>query len=185
MNRSNVLAAVALALLLSLVGIVAVVPARMGANAQDVSTQGHPLVGTWMIDNDPAADNDVPESVTFSSDGALVDVQGTETMLGVWTPTGASTAVVMFSQYFADDSDAYDGGFTIRATVEVSADGNSFTGEYTLEVLNPDGTSTGQAGPGTVTGARVIAEAPGTPVMTIEELISSFSEGMPEATPES
>lgn len=183
MNRSNALAAVTLAALLSLAGLVVIGPAHADISAQDVTTQGHPLVGTWLVDNDPSADNNVPENVTFSSDGTLIDVQGSDVYLGVWEATGPTTANVIFNQYISDDEGAFAGGFTVRATVEVGADGNSFTGQYTLELLNPDGTTTGQAGPGTVTATRVMVEAPGTPVMTMEELFSSFDGGTPEATP--
>jgi hypothetical protein len=185
MNRSNALAAVALAALLSLVGFVAIGPAQAEISAQDVTTQGHPLVGTWLVDNDQSTESNVPENITFTSDGTLIDVQGSETTLGVWAATGATTANVTFSGYSGDESGNYAGGYMVRASVEVSADGNSFTGQYTIESLNPDGTTSGQAGPGTVTATRVMAEAPGTPVMTTEELFGSFGEGTPEATPAS
>jgi hypothetical protein len=183
MNRSNAFAAVALAALLSLVGLVAIGPAHADTSAQDATTQGHPLVGTWLVDNDPAVENNLPENITFTSDGALVDVQGSESALGVWAATGATTATVTFSEYQGDDSGGFAGGYMVRASVEVSADGNSFTGQYTIEVLNPDGTMTGQAGPGAVTATRVMAEAPGTPVMTIDELFGPSGEGTPEASP--
>ena len=185
MNRSSALAAIALATLLLFAGIVAIGPAHAELGAQDVTTQGHPLVGTWLVDNDPSMDNNVPENITFTSDGTLIDVNGSDSTLGVWQPTGPTTATITFSQYFGDDSGVYDGGYTVRASLEVSADGNSFTGEYTIELLSPDGATTGQAGPGTVTGTRVMAEAPGTPVMTLDELFASFGEGTPEATPAS
>lgn len=146
--------------------------------------QGHPLVGLWLVDNDPESDTDVPENVSFSSDGTIVDVNGAEVTLGVWEATGPSTANAMFSQYFADDEDNYDGGYTVRVMVEVSADGTSFTGQYTVELLNPDGTTSGQAGPATVNATKVVVEAPGTPVMTQDELFGSF-EDEAEATPES
>ncbi len=185
MNRSNALAAVALAALLSLAGFVAIGPAHADISAQDVTTQGHPLVGTWLVDNDQDTDTNLPENVTLTSDGGLIDVQGSEAVLGVWEATGPTTANVTFSGYSSDESGAYAGGYTVRASVEVGTDGNSFSGQYTIEGLNPDGTTTGQAGPGTVTATRVMAEAPGTPVMTTEELFGSFGEGTPEATPAS
>lgn len=183
MNRSNAFAAVALAALLSLVGLVAIGPAHADTGAQDATTQGHPLVGTWLVDNDPTAEDNLPENITFTSDGTLIDVQGSETALGVWAATGATTANVTFSAYQGDDSGAYYGGYMVRAAVEVSADGNSFSGQYTIELLNPDGSMSGQAGPGMVTATRVMAEAPGTPVMTTDELFGSFGEGTPEASP--
>lgn len=184
MNRSRVHVTVAFALLLSLVGIIAIGWSPGPTNAQEASMQGHALVGTWLVDNDPDSDTNLPETISFSSDGTLVDVQGSDVTLGVWQPTGPSTATVTFTQYWADDNGDYAGGSVVRASVEIAADGNSFTAQYNVEILNPDGTSTGQAGPGTVTATRVVAEAPGTPVMGLEELFGSF-EGTPEATPAS
>jgi hypothetical protein len=178
------LLAVAFAAVFSLVGLVAFSSSPGQTSAQDESMQGHALVGTWLVDNDLESDSNLPENISFTSDGTLVDVQGTEVLLGVWEPTGPSTANLTFTQYEADDNGDYAGGYTIRASVEIGADGNSFTADYTLEVLNPDGTSSGQAGPGTVSATRVMVEAPGTPVMTQEELFGSFG-GTPVATPAS
>jgi len=182
MNRTKVLTAIAFAALLSLVGLLAIAGSPGLTRAQDDSMQGHALVGAWLVDSDSSSDINVPENMIFSSDGTLVDVQGSDVTVGVWEATGPSTATITFSAYFTDDNGDYNGGYTVRAAGELSADGNSFTATYTVESLNPDGTTSGQAGPGTVTATRIMAEAPGTPVMTLDEMFGSF-EGTPEATP--
>jgi len=72
----------------------------------------------------------------------------------------------------------------IRASIEVAADGQSFTGTFTDEfVFDPAGGGTsGEIGPGTITGTRLEAKAPGTPAMTFEEFLPQPKE-TPEATP--
>ena len=82
---------------------------------------------------------------------------------------------------YRDDEE--EGAFRIRASIEVAADGQSFTASYTLELLDPaTGEGMGEYGPGTATGTRLMAEAPGTPVGSLEDLFSQF-EGTPEASP--
>ncbi len=129
MNRFHLLVAVAFAAVLSLAGLVALSSSPGETSAQDDSMQGHALVGTWLVDNDPETDSNLPELISFSSDGTLVDVQGTEVTLGVWEPTGPSTATVTFSLYWADDNDEYAGGSMVRASVELDADGNRSTAQ--------------------------------------------------------
>ena len=68
--------------------------------------------------------------------------------------------------------------------MEVAADGQSFEGNFTFEIVDAEtGEGMGQYGPGTVTGTRMVAEAPGTPVGTVLDLFGQFDEGTPEATP--
>ena len=124
-------------------------------------------------------EGDQPESVVFSADGGYVDVDSEGTvLLGVWEPTGDTTANLTITAY-----DQEEGAFRIRASFEVAADGQSFTASFTFELLDPKtGDGMGQYGPGTATGTRMVAEAPGTPVGSLEDLFSQF-EGTPEASP--
>ncbi len=133
------------------------------------------LVGTWTL----VVEGDQPESVVFSADGGYVDVDSEGTvLLGVWEPTGDTTANLTITAY-----DQEEGAFRIRASFEVAADGQSFTASFTFELLDPKtGDGMGQYGPGTATGTRMVAEAPGTPVGSLEDLFSQF-EGTPEASP--
>ncbi len=185
MNHPKVLPAVVLALALALVGSLAAGLSMRDAQAQETATQGHPLVGTWLADTDLESATNGLDLFTFSSDGTYVDVEvDGSAQLGAWEATGATTAILTIVAYEGDDEGNNFGSVTIRASIEVSADGASFTAQYTLEFTDPDGTSTGEAGPGMATGTRLVVEAPGTPVMTMEEMFSGF-EGDPEATPTS
>ena len=58
----------------------------------------------------------------------------------------------------------------IRGTVEVAEDGLSFTAPYTLEVVAPDGTRSGEHGVTTARGIRITIEDMGEPVGTLDEL---------------
>lgn len=156
---------------------------RSGVGAQDATTQGHPLVGTWLADTDTNDPANAMDTFTFSSDGGYIEVDATgDVQLGAWEATGGTTAILKIVSYQANDDGTPAGGYIVRASIEVAADGNSFTASYTFEFLSADGSSSGQAGPGTATGTRIVAEAPGTPVMSLEDLFSS-SGGPPEATP--
>lgn len=102
--------------------------------------------------------------------------------LGAWAATGATTANVTVISYDETEESGISGTVTIRAALEVGADGDSLTGEYTFAYVGADGTAPGEAGPGTLTGTRLVVEGPGEPVMTLEELFGAFA-GTPEASP--
>ena len=147
------------------------------ATAQEVPHTDHPAVGTWLIDLDPGDPNDETQMAVVSADGTLIEISASNgTAGGQWAPTGPST--VNATLYRLTDGPAY---VVIRASLEIAADGNSFTGTFTQEmVFDPaDGGTSGEIGPGTVAGTRVVAEGPGTPVATFEEFFP------PEATPAS
>lgn len=154
------------------------------AQAQDESTADHPLTGVWSIDAEFGDNVDAPtDIVAFHADGTVTDTEADGSVqVGGWEATGPTTAAVTFWGIESDENGTFAGAVTIRVSLEVSDDGNSLTGEYTIEFAMPDGTTSGEAGPAQVTGTRLTVEAPGTPVMSMEELFGSF-EGTPEATP--
>ena len=154
---------------------------RSDVAAQDTTTQRHPLVGVWLADTDLESENAL-DNFLFSSDGSYLqrDANGSVS-LGVWEATGEQTATLMIVTAEGDDDSTNYGTIIIRATIEVSADVNSFTAEYTNEFIDPNGTSTGEAGPGFATGERVVAEAQGTPVMSMEEMFSQMEDGSGES----
>ena len=172
-------------ILVSLLGVVllAVVvsgTALHGTAAQDAtptagaSLAGHPLVGTWIVDTDAATPDDATSVITVGADGTYQEVDPDGTVgLGTWGPTGERTAVLTI--LFPDESST----LLTRATVEVATGGQGFTAAYTFEVVGPDGTPTGEYGPGQAIGLRVEAEAPGTPVGTLEELFALLQEATP------
>lgn len=139
---------------------------------------GHPLVGSWSLISDP--DPEAPPSQdVFSPDGAYIEVDGEGgVVIGAWEPTGDTTANMMFTGYDPDGS-----GFRVRASIEVAADGQSFTANYTLEMIDPvSGSGSGEYGPSPATGTRLTVEPQGTPVGTMEDFFSQFEEDA-EATP--
>jgi len=142
--------------------------------AQGADYADHPLVGTWTL----VVDGEAPEMVVFSAGGGYVDVDNEGTvLLGVWEPTGDSTANLTITAH------TKDGSYRIRASIEVAADGQTFTAAYTFELLDEKtGEGMGEYGPGSGTATRLVAEGPGTPVGSIEDLFRQF-QGTPEASP--
>jgi|SRR5215211_4236062 len=168
--------------------IVTAVGFRADAAAQNTATQGHPLVGTWLADTDPETPDNALDTFVFGADGAYVQSEvGGGSLLGAWEATGDRTAILTAVGAEGDDEGNNFGSIKVRASIEVSDDGNRFTAEFTMEFIQPDGTSSGEAGPGIATGERLVVEAPGTPVITFEELFGAFDgeteEGETEATP--
>jgi hypothetical protein len=142
------------------------------------AASAHPLVGSWLADIDAGDPSDPPALITFRADGTYVqsEIDG----VGAWAATGEQTAALTLHS-LGPGPDGAAVVVTIRATVEVAADGQSFTAAYTLELTRPDGTSTGEYGPGTATGTRVAVEPMGTPVGTLADLFTQFE--APEGAP--
>jgi hypothetical protein len=148
--------------------------------AQDTEVADHPLLGTWELRADVGdGDTSCASQVVFTDEGAYIDVDcDGVVVIGTWEPTGDTTANMSFSA-----SDGEGGSYTVRASVEVAADGQSFTAPFTFELTDVEsGEGTGQYGPGMATGTRLVAEAPGTPVGSVMDLFGQFG-GTPEATP--
>jgi hypothetical protein len=174
---------IVLSAVLMLAGGLAIALPRV--QAQDASTQDHPLVGVWSIDAEMDGADAPTDIVTFHADGTATDVESDGSVqVGGWEATGPNTAALTFWSIESDENDEVFGMVTIRVSLEVGADGNSLTGEYTIDFQMTGGTTSGEAGPASVTGTRLAVEAPGTPVMSMEELFGSF-EGTPVATPAS
>lgn len=173
-------------LLIAIVGIIAAGRSFTSVQAQSSTPMpGHPLVGSWNANTDASNPTNPPSLFIFTSDGIYteVDADGT-TAIGAWQATGANTANLYAVSNQTDDNGKFVGRLIIRASITVSADGQSFTAPYTLELTPPmaGGKSTGQAGPGMATGTKIAVEAMGTPVMTIPQLMGG---GQPQATPAS
>jgi hypothetical protein len=154
---------------------------RQLAAAQDRGIVTHPAVGSWRVHREPENSTYPVELMILSADGAVLDFGAFSGATGVgrWEPTSADAATVSFT--VVTDGPAY---IVIRASVAFAPDGQSFTGSYTDEmVFDPEhGGTSGQIGPGVVTGTRMTAEAPGTPVASFAEFFPNPS-ATPEATP--
>jgi hypothetical protein len=181
MRRFSVLAVV----LVAIVGLAAVGHGP-GTAAQDgtpaAGMAGHPLVGAWVLDTDADTPGSTPSTLaTFSADGVYTQVDSDGSAgIGSWATTGPTTAGMTFHGFLPGE--AGGGMITVRAAIAVAADGQTLTATYTLELVKADGTSTGQYGPGHVTGTRIAAEPMGTPVGSLSDLESQFGAG--GATPE-
>ncbi len=157
--------------------------ARSSATAQEATPttmSGHPLVGTWLLDTNADDPANGPEVTIFTADGAYisVDAEGFPNH-GVWEATGDRTAGLTIVSPGMEE-EAFAGTFVVRATIEVNETGDAFTARYTGEFVTPDGTETGEYGPGMATATRIDVEAMGTPAGPMETL---FGEGGAVATP--
>jgi hypothetical protein len=148
--------------------------------ATPTSMTGHPLVGTWLLDTNADDPANAPEVVIFTGDGAYVSVDAEAfPTLGVWEATGEQTATLTLVSPGMEEG-AFAGTFMVRAMVTVDAGGDAFTADYTGEFVGPDGTGTGEYGPGRATATRIVAEPMGTPAGPLEVL---FAEDDAAATP--
>jgi hypothetical protein len=159
---------------------------RTSATAQEATPStmsGHPLVGTWLLDTNADDPANAPEVTIFTADGAYisVDAEGFPNH-GVWEATGERTAGLTIVSPGMEDEVTFAGTFAVRASIEVDETGDSFTAQYTGEFVAPDGTKTGEYGPGTATATRITVEEMGTPAGPIEVL---FEEAAAAATPAS
>jgi hypothetical protein len=119
----------------------------------------------------------------FTADGAYisVDAEGFPNH-GVWEAAGERTAGLTIVSPGMEE-DAFAGTFVIRASIEVDETGEAFTAQYTGEFVTPDGTRTGEYGPGTATATRIEVEEMGTPAGPLEVLFEG--EEQAAATPAS
>jgi hypothetical protein len=143
--------------------------------------QAHPVVGAWLLMVDEFPD-DPGSLVIFHADGTYVeaDTDGS-TGIGSWEATGPSSANLTFVSMTPTDGEESAPILTIRAAVEVSEDGQSFTGEFTIE-FTAEGFPAGEYGPGHVSATRINVEPMGTPAGSLDELF--FEEGTePPGTP--
>jgi hypothetical protein len=157
--------------------------AAASTDTPEVSADGHPVVGAWLLVE--ADDPDSPPSlIAFTSDGIYqqADFDGINGY-GSWESTGPSSAAMTFIQQFPDDEGNFGGSATIRAAIEVSPDGQSLTADYTIEMNAGEGTPAGEYGPGAVSATRIAVEPMGTPVGRIEELFAGFAESTEAAPP--
>jgi hypothetical protein len=139
--------------------------ATMAQDASPVATDQHPFVGTWLFDANAEDPANAPDVVRVSADGGYIAANAAGlTTLGVWEATGERTAIVTVTSTGVDETGAPAGTFVLRTLAEVNASGDAFTASYTSEVVDPDGTGTGQAGPTTATATRLTPEPMGTPV---------------------
>ena len=147
--------------------LLATMAAAPGVSAQ--ATDEHPAVGAWMIDSSPEDATDPPELATVAPGGIITNAGPEGTGYGSWAATGERSADATFLFPLYDPGCGCQVGYgTIRTSIEVAEDGQSFAGTYTVEVpaemAEALGAPVGQLGPGEVTGQRIAVEPMGEPV---------------------
>jgi hypothetical protein len=134
----------------------------------------HPVVGAWQLTVDEFP-GDPPSLVAFHADGTYQEADSDGTVgIGSWEATGPSSVNLTFMAYVPDDESAPMQ--TIRATGEVSADGQTFTAQFTIEFTGA-GAPSGEFGPGHATATRIAVEPMGTPAGSLDDLFSQFEQG--------
>lgn len=173
LNRRAAMAGASIGTVLGLSGL------RLAA-AQETSTDGHALVGTWFLTESSDNPTDADDVFILHADGTYIEVNASGSVrLGAWEATSPMTANLTIVANNRGEDGADTGGIILRLAITLNPDGNTYTAEGNIEIRSPDGTFSGQAGPVGGTATRFAVEAPGTPVMTPEELFG----GMAEATP--
>jgi ABC-type transport system substrate-binding protein len=175
MRRTHVVIFSAVVLLLTLIAGGSVLTAQ---NSAPADYSDHPLVGPWDLDTDTLDPENPPSWAVFSADGTYVQVDVDGAAMGAWEPTGDTTANLTLP--FVDGGDKE----TIRGNVEVTPDGQTLTITATIEFVDASGQSSGEIGPLTAEGTRMVVEGPGTPVASLEEFFGDDAPaGDPEASP--
>jgi hypothetical protein len=109
------------------------------------SLAGHPLAGTWAVMSTGGV---VPQ--THHADGSLIAAfppnyvdpasgltfQGAA--LGQWESTGERSGRFTFFQALSDSAGAYAGTFQLADELEVSADGQSWSGSHEAHIIMRD-----------------------------------------------
>jgi hypothetical protein len=112
--------------------------ATAGAAAQDATPfpmAGHPLVGAWIVDRNPADPSDLPTHNVFTADGGVIEP--TVGGAGVWEATGPDTANWTMTGTIAELG-AY---FVVRGTLVVDAGGDTATASVSSTIVAADGTT--------------------------------------------
>lgn len=169
MRRLSVLISLAAVLLLGLVAIPRLGPATAQEAADDPA-----LAGSWRVIITRSDGVTLFSLQSFGAEGTAL-VTGLTAVptppgapagvlfyspaVGVWEATGPNTANGTFVHLLANDQGQPFGTITIRTTMTLATDGQTFTAESASVLAAPDGTelatftSTGQ-------GMRMVAEAP-------------------------
>jgi hypothetical protein len=163
------LASTTIALLALLLATLAAAP---GVSAQ--APAEHPAVGVWLTDGSPDDSTNPLDLTTIAPGGIATIALPDGTGYGPWAATGERSADATFLISQRDPEAGFVGYATIRTSIEVAEDGQSFAGTYTIEfpaaMAEAMGLTVGQqVGPGTVTGQRIAVEPMGEAVPFPEE----------------
>jgi len=117
---------------------------------------------------------DPPTVPVFHADGTFQEAESDGgSGVGTWEATGATTFNLTIVQTSANDEGTFEPFTRVRVSGEVSADGQTFTAEFTIEFL-AEGFPEGEFGPGHAIGTRINVEPMGTPAGSLEDLGAIF-----------
>ena len=157
----------------STIAVLASVPLLLAAMAPAVLAQDedqkrfgdNPNVGTWVIDAEVDDPDNALSLTTLNADGTLRDRTADGTGAGVWEPSGEDGVESTILYQVVDPEGTFFGFVTVRTSGEVSEDGRTTGGTYTVEF--PDGLPAGmfppagEYGPAEFTGTKVAVESMG------------------------
>ena len=170
-----------------LLAAAAIAPAAVAAQDDSQATADHPFVGAWVIDADSADPSPPDQILLVGPGGTLSDASLDFFGYGAWTPSGDRTADVTFYTPIGDAETGFLGFQTVRASVEVAEDGQTFSGTYTNEfpaaALEGTGIAAGEYGPEEVTGQRIDVEPMGEPLGPMPQQGGPEPSAAPEASP--
>jgi len=148
-------------LLIAFLGMMAIAPAALAQEDDEPTpeleldtTESHLIVGGWIVVDDSGEPTNTPGIAVFHDDGTVVDVEVGFTTAGVWEATGDTTAAATFAGFITFEG--VEATAIIRIAAEVD-EGDIFTGEYSITVVNSDGSILFTEA-GTVTGTRMEVE---------------------------
>ncbi len=125
----------------ALAGIVGLGLFAPGTTAQDATppaAQGHPFVGTWVVDTISAGENDAPEVAIVTADGGVIGQGANRVAGGRWQAIDDHTVELTLVTVF--EQDGVGGYVVVRGPHTVDATGNAWACECTFTVVGADGT---------------------------------------------
>ena len=151
------------------------IPGAIAPEATPLALTTHPIVGTWMWDNNPDNPGADISYAIFHADGSYVETSAFNgTALGAWQATGERSVLLIETFLDIDESPAVaPGTATFLIALTVDERGTTFMGLGAVQVRSPAGEVTFEANRLSFRGKRVtVAPLPefgawtaGTPVV--------------------
>ena len=185
MNRVSVVVSV---LAIIVLGLVAARGPSTTAHDASRIPEGHPLVGTWLVDTDVTTETDAPAIAVWGADGSFIDpsegfagvIDPSEGFVGVWEATGPRTG----THTFMGPLDERGSGFLLlTSSLQVDASGDRWEAPYSFMIVAADGAIL-QTGSGMSTATRlkiVPEEMIGTPQAGLPTWVSEAPAASPPA----
>ena len=151
--------------------------AQTSASQEQGGSEALGFVGSWRVEVSIPGQGGYAGLATYMADGTTIHSrslaqqgpQGAILLIspahGVWEAAGDYEIRTTFVGLNTDDQGNFLGSARISGTQRLSADGQSYTGEYVVTIMDPAGAVMASI-PGTATAVRINVEpvtSPGTP----------------------